>query len=264
MVTGAGSGIGAAIAQAFDAEGASVAVVDINAGRAAGVAETLGRGAAYDCDVSEASAVADCLGRIASDMGVPDVVVNNAGIGGSTEEMVKLVGRLDQQAEEIFGTRRPPTTDLDITVELTDEAWRRVMAVNLDGPFFVTREALRLMIPLGRGSIVNIASVCGVHGCVGAPAYSASKGGLLAFTRSVAKEVARQGIRINAVAPGYIDTAFSSANRTVRHDLNNVTVPLGRLGTPAEVAAAVLFLASDEAAFFVGATLEPNGGLLTA
>jgi 3-oxoacyl-[acyl-carrier protein] reductase len=119
------------------------------------------------------------------------------------------------------------------------------------------------MSPVGRGVIVNIASICGLVGCAGAPHYSAAKAGILGFTRAVAKDVIRRGIRVNAVAPGYIDTPFLDVQTPAFRAAQALANPIGRLGTPAEVAAAVVFLASDDAGFFVGETLSPNGGLVT-
>jgi 3-oxoacyl-[acyl-carrier protein] reductase len=114
------------------------------------------------------------------------------------------------------------------------------------------------------GAVINMASVCGIEGCTGHPHYSAAKAGVLGFTRATAKEVIVQGIRVNAVAPGFIDTSRTRAQVGAARQVNVARTPAGRLGTPEEVAATVAFLASDEADFFVGATVSPNGGLLTA
>jgi 3-oxoacyl-[acyl-carrier protein] reductase len=139
-----------------------------------------------------------------------------------------------------------------------------MLSIHLDGTFYCTRAAVRSMAPLGTGSIVNMSSICGLEGCTGHPHYSAAKAGILGFTRSVAKELIVQGIRVNAVAPGFIDTTRLKGDLDKGRRAQVARTPAGRLGTPEEVAAAVAFLASDEAAYFVGATLSPNGGLLTA
>ena len=143
---------------------------------------------------------------------------------------------------------------------LTDEEWRLVMSVHLDGTFYSSRAAARSMGPRGSGVIVNMASVCGIEGCAGHPHYSAAKAAILGFTRATAKELIVQGIRVNAIAPGFIDTG--GALDAGRHP-QVARTPAGRLGTPDEVAATVAFLASDDAAYYVGATLSPNGGLVT-
>ena len=116
----------------------------------------------------------------------------------------------------------------------------------------------------GTGVIVNMASICGLEGCTGHPHYSAAKAGILGFTRSAAKELIVQGIRVNAVAPGFIDTSRLKNSLVAGRQAELMRTPAGRLGTPEEIAATVAFLASDEAGYFVGATLSPNGGLLTA
>jgi 3-oxoacyl-[acyl-carrier protein] reductase len=157
----------------------------------------------------------------------------------------------------------PVTTALDATVGLSDDEWRRMVAVHLDGTFHCTRAALRSMADRRTGVIVNIASICGMEGCTGAPHYSAAKAGILGFTRAVAKEVIVQGVRVNAIAPGYIDTPMVGQLPTTVRQATVLQTPIGRLGLPKEIAALALFLATDDAAFFVGATLSPNRGFVT-
>ena len=127
----------------------------------------------------------------------------------------------------------------------------------------VGREGVQALAA-GRGVIVNMASICGIEGCTGHPHYSAAKAGILGFTRSAAKELIVQGVRLNAVAPGFVDTRRLKSSLGSGRQAELARTPAGRLGTPEEIAAAVAFLASDDAAYFVGATLSPNGGLLTA
>jgi len=149
-------------------------------------------------------------------------------------------------------------------VDVSDSEWRYLMAVHLDGTFYCTRAAVRSMSGRGAGVIVNMASICGLEGCTGHPHYSAAKAGILGFTRSAAKELIVQGIRVNAVAPGFVDTSRLKGALDAGRQAIAARTPAGRLGTPAEIAATVAFLASDDAAYFVGATLSPNGGLVTA
>jgi 3-oxoacyl-[acyl-carrier protein] reductase len=152
-------------------------------------------------------------------------------------------------------------THLDVTERMSDEAWHRMIGVHLNGTFFCTREALRLMSPRNRGVIVNLSSVAALMGLETVPHYSAAKGGILAFTRAVAREVGSRGIRVNAICPGYIDTPMTAPmSELVRRAVLSRT-PLGRWGLPEEIAATAAFLASDDAAFITGQWISPNGGL---
>jgi 3-oxoacyl-[acyl-carrier protein] reductase len=242
--------------------------------------------------------VEQAVQEIEAELGPLEVFVNNAGATG-IEHVRRVTPLLERQREEVAadGVARTP---LDALIRLTDEEWRHVLAVHLDGTFYGTRAAARVMSARGRGAIVNMASICGIEGCVGHPHYSAAKAAILGFTKSVAKELIVQGIRVNAVAPGFVDTSRKGGPPGVDRraevarplDANGRTdvapsleanpraevartlgasrraeiarTPAGRLGTPEEIAATIAFLASDDAGYFVGATLSPNGGLLTA
>jgi 3-oxoacyl-[acyl-carrier protein] reductase len=153
-------------------------------------------------------------------------------------------------------------TPLDALVRLPDDEWRTMLAVHLDGTFYGTRAAARSMAGRG-GVIVNIASVCGLEGCTGYPHYSAAKAGVIGFTRAVAKELIVQGIRVNAVAPGYLESAGSGIGENALRRAQRLRTPAGRFGRSEEIAGTVAFLAGDDAGFFVGQTLSPNGGLVT-
>jgi 3-oxoacyl-[acyl-carrier protein] reductase len=262
-VTGGGAGIGEAICQRFAADGARVAVLDISLDAAQRTVDGIGGGLALKVDVADSARVDESIARIESDLGSLDVFVNNAG-AVALDHVKRVTPLLERQREEIAnggGARTP----LDALVRLTDDEWRFLLSVHLDGTFYCTRAAARSMSARGAGVIINMASVCGIEGCVGHPHYSAAKAGILGFTKSVAKELIVQGIRVNAVAPGFIDTRRLRATDVGRGRQGELTrTPAGRLGMPEEIAATVAFLASDEAAYFVGATLSPNGGLLTA
>ena len=249
VVTGGGSGIGEAICVRLAADGAKVAVLDID-GEAAALTATLVTGIAVEADVSDSESVRRALEQVEAKLGPVDVWVNNAGIQAGAQ-----AARISERAER--------QEALDALVRLPDDEWRRMLAVHLDGTFYGTRAAARSMAPRGRGAIVNVASVCGIEGCTGFPHYSAAKAGVLGFTRAVAKELAVQGVRVNAVAPGFIDTAASQAVDTPLRQAQRQRTPLGRFGRPEEIAATVAFLAGDDAAFFVGETLSPNGGIVT-
>ena len=260
-VTGGGSGIGAAICRRLAAEGAIVAALDLSVDRAQEIVAELPGGAAIEVDVSNSESFEEALTKLESDLGPLAVMVNNAGaLAMSHVARVKPLIE-QQQAEQAAG---PIKTPLEALVRLTDEEWRFVLSVHLDGTFYGTRAAVRRMAQRGTGAIVNMASVCGIEGCTGHPHYSAAKAGVLGFTKATAKEVIVQGIRVNAIAPGFIDTTRTKAEVGVAREVNVARTPAGRLGTPEEVAAAVAFLASDDGSFFVGATVSPNGGLVTA
>ena len=151
-------------------------------------------------------------------------------------------------------------THWDITQEMSDEAWTRMLAVHLNGTFFCTREALKLMSRRNRGVIVNLSSVA-AWGLESVPHYSAAKGGILAFTRAVAREVGSRGIRVNAICPGYIDTPMTETIAPLVRAAIVARTPLLRIAEPREVAMTALFLASDDSAFYTGQWLSPNGGL---
>jgi 3-oxoacyl-[acyl-carrier protein] reductase len=259
-VTGGGAGIGEAICRRLAAEGATVAVLDLSLERARRTASAIG-GLAIDADVADSSAVDRAIDQIELELGPLAILVNNAGVA-SLEHVKRIEPLLERQREE--RAAGAVTTPLDALTRLTDEEWRTLLSVHLDGTFYCTRAAARVMAPRGSGVIVNIASICGIEGCIGHPHYSAAKAGILGFTRSVARELIVQGIRVNAVAPGFIDTRRLKGRLGPGRQAELARTPAGRLGTPEEVAGTVAFLASDDGAYFVGATLSPNGGLLTA
>jgi 3-oxoacyl-[acyl-carrier protein] reductase len=261
VVTGGGSGIGEAICVRLSEEGARVAVVDLDLD-AAKLTATLVGGISLRADVSDSGAIDRTLADTEKQLGPVDIWVNNAGIG-DVPLGDHMAPRIEQQLAEAAQSGRI-STPLDALQRIDDESWRRMLAVHLDGTFYGTRAAARSMVARGQGSIVNIASICGIEGCTGFSHYSAAKAGILGFTRSVAKELIVQGVRVNAVAPGYIDTPLLSEgmNDTLQTMLQLQT-PIGRLGRPDEIAATVAFLASDDASFFVGETVSPNGGYVT-
>jgi 3-oxoacyl-[acyl-carrier protein] reductase len=259
VVTGGGSGLGEAIALRLARAGARVAVLEV-AMVAAELTAALAGGIAVRCDVSDSASVDAAAAEVERRLGPLDVWVNNAGVAAAAQARRIAPAAERQLAEAAEGEVRTP---LEALVRLPDEEWRTMLAVHLDGTFFGTRAAARSMAGRG-GSIVNIASVCGVDGCVGYPHYSAAKAGVLGFTRSVAKELAVQGIRVNAVAPGFLESAGAGLEENALRTAQRVRTPLGRFGSKEEIAATVEFLASDDAGFFVGATVNVNGGLVTA
>ncbi len=265
LVTGAGSGIGRAIAQLFAEEGARIIANDVNERAARETVEALGasRSAAraIQADVADSSQVKAMFAEIDRECGTLDVLVNNAGIARtSTADRDTLRERAETRIGELL-SGQGIQTHWDITQELTDEAWHRMIAVHLNGTFFCTREALRLMSRRNQGSIVNMSSVAGLMGLESVPHYSAAKAGILGFTRAVAREVGSRTIRVNAICPGFIDTPMTQPMSPLMRDAVIARTPLGRWAEPAEVARTALFLASEDSSFFTGQWLSPNGGL---
>jgi 3-oxoacyl-[acyl-carrier protein] reductase len=265
LVTGGGSGIGRAIAQRFAEEGARVVVNDIRKEAAERVAADIGAGRAraIAADVADSAAVRTMFEEIERAFGGLDILVNNAGIGEvDSSGREALAAKVEARVGEMMMGGKVET-HWDITQSLSDEVWSRMLAVHLNGTFYCTREALKLMSRVNRGAIVNISSVAGLMGIEAAPHYGAAKAGILGFTRSVAREVASRGIRVNAICPGFIDTPILDPLPPITRIIAERQTPLGRLGEPREIAAAALFLASDESSFVTGQWLSPNGGLLT-
>jgi len=254
LVTGAGKGIGAAVARRLAADGHLVVVNDISAEAADRVAAEVG-GEASVFDVADGDAVTVAVDAVHDSHGRLDVVVNNAGMLGMTEDVLARAGA--NMAAQLTGE---PVEPLRACSALTDAIWDRMLKVHLYGTFHLTRAALTHMEPDRAGSIVNMASIYGLEGNALDPAYAVAKGGIVQLTRSVGAEVAPLGIRVNAVAPGFIDTDLMGAVPDVLVDVVVGQTPAGRLGTPDEVAAAVAFLASDAASFCHGEVLTISGG----
>jgi len=262
VVTGGGAGIGRAISLRLAEDGARVAVLDIRQETADQTLQLAGGdGVALVCDVSDSSTVDATFARIESELGPADILVNNAGAIGM-DHLRRVTPLLERQRAE--AANGGVTTPLDALVRLSDDEWRRMLAIHLDGTFFCTRAAVRSMAPRGRGVIVNMSSICGLEGCTGHPHYSAAKAAILGFTKAAAKELIVQGIRVNAVAPGHVGTGTLQGEITEQRRAIAASTPAGRLAEPQEIAGTVAFLASDDAGYFVGAVLSPNGGLVTA
>lgn len=260
LVTGAGSGIGRAIALALARAGAMVAVNDLRADAAEETAAAItaagGRALAVAADVADGRATLKMFTRVLGEWNTLDILINNA---GAVFMAPHVLAAFDALAGEV-AAGGAPTTPLDATVTLEDSVWRRTLAIHLDGTFHCTREALKVMQVRRRGKIVNMASVAGTTGLAGAPDYSAAKGGIIAFTRAVAKEVAHLGIQVNAVAPGFVETPLLDALSPAMKMMVVAQTPMRRLGTVDEIAAAVLYLVSPGADFVTGQVLSPNGG----
>jgi len=260
LVTGAARGLGLAIGRRFREEGAQVILNDIDAEAVAKAASEIG-GSGIAADVSDSAAVRGMFEEVARTHPPLDILVNNAGINGvesDPERAAEFRGKMLAQAAEV-AAGGPIESHVDLTVETTDEEWRRMLAVHLDGTFYCSREALRVMGPRLSGNIINMGSVMGTSGGAGAVAYCAAKGGILALTRSLAREVVTRGIRVNAIAPGWVETDLTDFLQEASA-LIAAQTPMGRLGEPDDIAWAAVYLASDEAKFVTGQVLSPNGG----
>jgi 3-oxoacyl-[acyl-carrier protein] reductase len=260
LVTGAGSGLGREIALTFAREGASVAVNDVHRGAAERVVteiEAAGSGAmALVADVSDSVEVRAIFEQLMNQWGTLDVLVNNAGIAVMSDQVKNNIAA---GMAELLSTGRA-TRCAEATQTMTDSQWRRTLSIHLDGTFYCTREALKIMEPRGSGKIINMASVAGITGLLGAPDYSAAKAGIIGLTKAVAREVIGRGIYVNAIAPGFIDTPLLDVMDEPMKRVIVAQTPVGRLGTPQEIAALALYLASEESTYTVGQVISPNGG----
>ena len=260
LITGAARGLGAQIARRFRDEGATPIITDLSEADCRAVADELG-GDAYALDVTDSAAVTEVFAKVAANHGRLDILVNNAGISGMEDRPEEVQRGYDitmaQMADAMAGD--PPSVFNDVTLRTTDDDWHRVLAVHLDGTFFCTREAMRIMGPQQVGTIINLGSIMGTSGGAGAAAYCAAKAGILGLTRSHAREFVAQGIRVNAIAPGWIETAMTDALGPMR-PLIAMQTPMGRMGDADDIAWAAVYLASDEAKFVTGQVLSPNGG----
>jgi 2-dehydro-3-deoxy-L-rhamnonate dehydrogenase (NAD+) len=226
LVTGGASGIGAATVAMFVERGAAVASVDLNpAASPQGALRVEG-------DVTDSRSVAEAVARAEDELGPLDALVCCAGTAGDSLP----------------------------TVDVTDEEWRRVFALNCDGVFYFNREAARVMVPRGSGRIVNVASIAGKEGNPMAAAYSASKAAVIGMTKSFGKDLATSGVLVNCIAPAVIATPMLEQMSQEHVDYMVSKIPMGRVGQPAEVAELIAFLASERMTFSTGATFDISGG----
>jgi NAD(P)-dependent dehydrogenase (short-subunit alcohol dehydrogenase family) len=234
LITGAASGIGEAVARYFSEMGAALALSDIDGGKLAAIAQTVGARAAITGDVSAEADADRMVGEAVARLDGLDILFNSAGIAD-------IVPSLNHD----FGL------------------WKKIFDINLSGTFLMCRAAGRVMVPKRSGSIINVSSINGIRGFPRRAAYGASKAGVAAVTRALACEWGGSGVRVNAVAPGYIRTAMvDELERDGKIDLGRIEgrTPLGRLGLPIEIAHAAAFLASDLAAYVTGVLLPVDGG----
>jgi len=236
IVTGSARGIGRKIAEKFAAQGANVVISDLDQDVVDKVASEIGGSTVgFMANVTSADEVEDLFNRAKEKFGRVDVVVNNAGITRDT-----------------------------LMIRMAEKDWDMVLDINLKGSFLVTKTAAKIMMKQRSGRIINISSIVGVNGNAGQANYSASKAGLIGLTKSAAKELAPRGITVNAVAPGFIESEMTNNMTEAAKDAFLDRVLIRRTGTPDDVASAVSFLASDEAAYITGQVLAVDGGLTIA
>ena len=236
LVTGGARGIGKCIANACADHGADIGIVDVDEeGGHETVAEIRSRGRSavyYPCDVTAPDEVKKVVIGVQKDLGGLHILVNNAGITRDT-----------------------------LLLRMRDEEWSQVLDVNLKGAFHFTRAASKYLMKVDDGRIINIASVVGITGNAGQANYAASKGGLISFTKAVAKELAPRGVTVNAIAPGFIETKMTAGLDEKAKELLLKAIPIGRYGKPEEVANGVVFLASELASYVTGHVLVISGGM---
>ena len=262
LITGGSRGLGASIAKHFFNEGAKIILCDIDIKKANEMANEL-NGKAYFMDVSDSKNVEDIFSNIKSEFNQLDILVNNAGINGFENRQDLLDDRMkvNNLQNKEFSETGKINSHFDVTVSMTDDDWHKMIAVHLNGTFFCTREALKIMNNQESGSIINMGSVLGTTGGPSSPHYSAAKAGILGFTRATARELASRNIRVNAIAPGYIDTDMTSSLGDVKKIVKSAT-PMKRFGVVEDIAWAAVYLASQESKFVTGQTISPNGGFV--
>ncbi len=243
LITGGGSGLGREMGLTFAREGATIGVNDIRPESARNVVTEIeragGKARPFVADVANSAAVKKMFADFIAAFGTIDVLINNAGIGRTRE------------SSEVIPTH-----------EKSDEDWHKMLTTHLDSTFFCTREALKVMIPKGAGRIVNLGSIAGTTGLAFAADYCAAKGGIISFTKSVAREVVGLGILVNCIAPGFIDTPMTAPIEAEMRQQVIAATPIGRFGEPSDIAAAALYLSCDDSKFMVGQVISPNGGFV--
>lgn len=233
LVTGAAGGIGRAIVKTLHSQGATVAITDMNKQVLDDMVKELGsRAFAYEANLTDAESIKTLIKNVTDDMGKIDILVNNAGI-----------------------------TKDGLSMRMTDEMFEKVLDVNLEAPFMLMRAVIMGMMKNRFGRIINMASIVGVMGNAGQANYAASKGGLIAMTKSIAAEVASRGVTANCIAPGFVKTPMTDGLPEPVKEKMLASIPMAKLGEPQDIANLVAFLASDESSYITGQTININGGM---
>ena len=262
VITGGARGLGAEIAKTFHKEKAKVIICDILYEEAKTFSKKI-NATTIKLDVSDSKNVALVFNKINRLFKKVDILVNNAGINGfeQRQDIIDKRNEINKAQIEEFSKNKKIETHFDVTVNMTDEDWFKMLDVHLSGTFFCTREVLKIMNKFNSGSIINMGSVLGTTGGPSSPHYSAAKGGILGYTRALARELSSRNIRVNAIAPGYIKTNMTNHLGFVREIIKNQT-PMKKFGDAEDIAWAAVYLASEEAKFMTGQTISPNGGFV--
>ena len=262
VITGGAKGLGLSIAEKFHEEGCQIIICDILSSEANKVAKNL-KGKSFGLDVSDSKQVLDVFNDINNLYNKIDILVNNAGINGfeNRPDIIEERNRVNKAQIREYSENKTIDTHFDVTVNMSDFDWFKMINIHLSGTFFCTREALKIMNKYNSGSIINMGSVLGITGGPSSPHYSAAKGGILAYTRALARELASRNIRVNSIAPGYIDTDMTNHLGYVKELIKSQT-PMKKFGVAEDIAWAAVYLASDEAKFMTGQTISPNGGFV--
>ena len=262
VITGGAKGLGRSIAEKFYEEGCEIIICDVLSSEAHKVAKNL-KGKSFELDVSDSKKVSSIFNDINNLYNKIDILINNAGINGFENRPDIIEERININKAQIreYSENKIIDTHFDVTVNMTDFDWFKMINTHLSGTFFCTREALKIMNKYNSGSIINMGSVLGTTGGPSSPHYSAAKGGILAYTRALARELASRNIRVNAIAPGYIDTDMTNNLGYVK-DIVKSQTPMKKFGVAEDIAWAAVYLASDEAKFMTGQTISPNGGFV--
>ena len=257
FITGGGSGLGRAAAERLAADGAIVAINDLNADAASDVAGRLG-GIAFPFDVTDAVAFRSAVDETVRALGRLDIMVNNAGIAPQTvsSKTDRMMENTARRMSGDIGSIEP----MNYLLDTSDEDWDRMLKVHLYGAFNGTKAALAHMTPRRSGSIINISSILGLMPSDAAAHYSVAKAGIIALTKSVADEVAPLGIRVNAVAPGYVDTPLLTPFSEQMKAGIVMRIGMGRMGRPEELAEMIRFLAGPESSYCTGDVYKVSGG----
>lgn len=256
IVTGAGRGIGAAIVKRLQADGARVAALDMDEASA----KASGADLALKCNVADSADVARCVAAARKTFGRLDIAVNNAGTGRADGDGSDAFYAAMGQRNAELAEKGSSDVIVDHLIHMGDDGWAGVLAVNLNGAFYLCREFVKVLAQDGNpGAIVNISSTSAFSG-EGSVHYCASKAAILGLTRQLARELAPRKIRVNAVAPGPTNTPIMAGIPDEWIKSMEAGIPLGRMADPAEIAATVAFLASDDASFVTGSVLTANGG----
>ena len=262
VITGGAKGLGQSIAEKFYEEGCEIIICDLLASEANKVAKNL-KGKSFELDVSDSKQVSYIFNNINKLYDKIDILVNNAGINGfeNRPDIIEERNKVNKAQIREYSENKTIDTHFDVTVNMTDFDWFKMINTHLSGTFFCTREALKIMNKYNSGSIINMGSVLGTTGGPSSPHYSAAKGGILGYTRALARELSSRNIRVNSIAPGYIDTDMTNNLGFVK-DIVKSQTPMKKFGDTEDIAWAAVYLASDEAKFMTGQTISPNGGFV--